>query len=197
MTRSTSPSVVQTPEMHRAAAKSMALIEATGDYFEELMELIERNVAPARELSKQMAALYRELVGREPDATKAEGLLNDAFGNFAGDKPVEAVRALFTEKTFLLDRIRERAATKLLFRQPSITLVYLAVSKRSTDAQEAWPLTPAELKPVSSASRADIAESRAEAAQHRNDSTDATVRRAPPACDSNSCARYALIGIGF
>ena len=31
------PSVVQTPAMLRAAAKSMALIEATGDYFEELV----------------------------------------------------------------------------------------------------------------------------------------------------------------
>jgi putative GTP pyrophosphokinase len=142
------PNVVQTPEMHRAAAKSMALIEATGDYFEELMELIERNVAPARDLSKQMAALYRELVDREPDATKAEGLLNDAFGKFAGNKPVEAVRALFTEKAFLLDRIRERASLKLLFRQPSIMLVYLAVYRRSADAQEAWPLTRAELKPI-------------------------------------------------
>lgn len=142
------PSVVQTAEMHRAAAKSMALIEATGDYFRELMELIDRNVAPARELSKQMMALYRELVGREPDPTKAEGLLNDAFGALAGDKPDEAVRSLFTAKPFLLDRIRERAATKLVFRQPSIMLVYLAVSKRPADAQEVWPLTFAELKPL-------------------------------------------------
>jgi putative GTP pyrophosphokinase len=142
------PSVTQTPEMHRAAAKSMALIEATGDYFTDLMELIERNVAPARELSKQMAALYRELVVREPDPTRAEGLLNDAFANFAGDKPEEAIRSLFAQKPFLLDRIKERAATKLLFRQPSIMLVYLAVSKRPADAQEAWPLTFAELKPL-------------------------------------------------
>ncbi|MDD1518279.1 MULTISPECIES: GTP pyrophosphokinase [Bradyrhizobium] len=142
------PSVAQTPEMHRAAAKSMALIEATGDYFRELMELIERNVAPARELSKQMSDMYRELLGREPDPTRAEGLLNDAFATFAGDKPGEAIRSLFEQKPFLLDRIRERSATKLLFRQPSIMLVYWAVSKRPADAQDAWPLTFAELKPV-------------------------------------------------
>ncbi|MET4179481.1 putative GTP pyrophosphokinase [Bradyrhizobium sp. JR7.2] len=142
------PSVVQTPEMHRAAAKSMALIEATGDYFRELMELIERNVAPARELSKQMAALYRELVGREPDPTAAEGLLNDAFEVFAAGKPEGDVRTLFAEKSFLLDRIKERAPTKLLFRQPSILLAYVAVWKRPADAQDAWPLTFAELKPI-------------------------------------------------
>jgi len=142
------PSVVDTPDMHRAAAKSMALIEATNDYFEQLMELIETNVAPNKKLSIEMDALYRELVGRAPDVTKAEGLLNDAFAGFGGDQPAAMARALFTEKPFLLDQIRERASTKLLFRQPSIMLVYLAVAKRHSDAQEAWPLTRAELKPI-------------------------------------------------
>lgn len=142
------PSVIQTPEMHRAAAKSMALIEATTDYFAELTDLIARSVAPARELSRQMDELYRELIGRSPDATKAEALLNDAFGQFAGEKPVDAVRELFLKKDFIVGRIKDRAVSKLLFRQPSILLAYVAVSNRPQDAQEAWPLTRAEMKPI-------------------------------------------------
>lgn len=142
------PSVVQTPDMHRAAAKAMALVEATNDYFEQLMELIEQSVAPSKELSKQMVALYRELIGIDPDPTKAEGLLNDSFAPFAGEAPVEAVRQFVAEKPFIVDRIRERAPTKLLFRQPSIMLAYLAVFERPNDAQGAWPLTPDELKPL-------------------------------------------------
>jgi len=62
--------------------------------------------------------------------------------------PIEAVRQYIDEKPFVVDRIRERARSKLLFRQPSILLVYMAVSKRSGDAREAWPLTPAEMKPI-------------------------------------------------
>lgn len=142
------PSVMQTPDMHRAAAKAMALVEATNDYFEELTELIEKSIAPNKELSKQMTALYRELVGTDPDPTIAEGLLNDAYAPFAGDKPREAVCQLIGEKPFVLDRIKERVPGKLLFRQPSILLVYLAVSKRPGDARDAWPLTPAEVKPI-------------------------------------------------
>jgi putative GTP pyrophosphokinase len=61
---------------------------------------------------------------------------------------VAVVRALFAEKPFLVDRIRERAPTKLLFRQPSIMLAYLAVAKRPSDALGVWPLTRAELKPI-------------------------------------------------
>jgi putative GTP pyrophosphokinase len=142
------PSVVRTPDMHRAAAKAMALIESTNDYFEELMALIGTTVQPNKELSKQMELLYREFVGTDPDATKAEGLLNDAYASFAGDKPVDAVRELVGQKPFIIDRIKERAPRKLLFRQPSILLAYLAVSKRSGDAKTAWPLTPAEVKPI-------------------------------------------------
>jgi putative GTP pyrophosphokinase len=91
------PTVVQTADMHRAAAKAMALIEATNDYFEQLMELIETSVQPNKELSKQMAALYRELVGVDPDPTKAEGLLNDAYAPFATDKPLETTRQMVAD----------------------------------------------------------------------------------------------------
>jgi ppGpp synthetase/RelA/SpoT-type nucleotidyltranferase len=142
------PSVLDTPEMHRAAAKSMALIEATNDYFEELMELIETNVAPNKKLAIEMDALYLELIGRSPDATRAEGLLNDAFSSYAGENAADAVRSFFAQKSFLVDSIKQRAVSKLLFRQPSIMLAYLAVSKRPADAQDDWPLTRDELKPI-------------------------------------------------
>jgi putative GTP pyrophosphokinase len=142
------PTVVQTADMHRAAAKAMALIESTNDYFEELMELIEVSVQSNKELSKQMTALYREFVGVDPDPTKAEGLLNDAYAPFATDKPLETMRQLVSERPFIIERIKERAPGKLLFRQPSILLAYLGVSKRPGDAKAVWPLTPNEIKPI-------------------------------------------------
>jgi putative GTP pyrophosphokinase len=142
------PSVVNTPDMHRAAAKAMALIESTNDYFEQLMELIDRSAQPNKDLSKEMVTLYRELVGIEPDPTKAEGLLNDAYASLVGEKPADAVRQFIADKAFIVERIKERARSKFLFRQPSILLAYVAVSKRPGDAKDAWPLTPSELKPV-------------------------------------------------
>jgi putative GTP pyrophosphokinase len=126
----------------------MALVEATNDYFEQLMELIEKSVEPNKELSKQLAELYRDLIGADPDPTKAEGLLNDAYAPFAGDNPANAVHHLIGEKPFLVDRIKERAPSKLLFRQPSVLLAYLAITERHGDARAAWPLTPAEIKPI-------------------------------------------------
>jgi hypothetical protein len=59
-------------------------VEATSDYFEVL---IGKRIQPDKELSKEMEALYHELVGTAPDPTKAEELLNDAYGPLVGEKP--------------------------------------------------------------------------------------------------------------
>jgi hypothetical protein len=142
------PSVVQTPAMQRAAAKSMALIEATSDYFEELVNQIKAAVGPNKTISEQLSVLYRDAVGADPDATKAEGLLNEAFAPLAGNNPVDAVRQFLEDAPFVAERVRERARSRLLFRQPSILLAYLAVATKPNEALTAWPMTEAEVKPI-------------------------------------------------
>lgn len=142
------PSVRETPGMLRAAAKSMALIEATNDYFEELVAEIRNAVEKNRKLSDELSDLYRELLHSESDPTRAESILNDAFSTFLAANPIDEVRSLFSEKPFLIDRVAERAQSKYLYRQPSILLVYAAVARNPTDALRAWPLTPNELKPI-------------------------------------------------
>jgi hypothetical protein len=112
------PSVVQTPEMLRAAAKSMALIEATGDYFEELVDQIAKAVGANRKLTEELIGVYRDRVGREPDVTRAEGLLNEAYAALVGTNAVADISAFLAEKAFVAERIKERAQNKLLFRQP-------------------------------------------------------------------------------
>lgn len=142
------PSVIQTPDMQRAAAKSMALLEATGDYFEQLVDKISNAVGPSRKLTEDLTGVYRESIGQEPDPTRVEGLLNEAYAPLVGEAAVDAVKELLARKTFVKARIKDRARTKLLFRQPSILMVYAMVSKRPMDAWTAWPLTSAELRPI-------------------------------------------------
>jgi ppGpp synthetase/RelA/SpoT-type nucleotidyltranferase len=141
------PSVEQTPEMKRAAAKSMALIEATSDYFERLVQEIKAAVSPNKKLSQDLADFYQLKIG-VPDPTKAEGILNDAYASVLGDAGLTALRTFLESKSYVLDRIRDRARSKLLFRQPSILLVYMAVGTKRTEATAAWPFTEAELKPI-------------------------------------------------
>nr|WP_249805161.1 MULTISPECIES: hypothetical protein [unclassified Bradyrhizobium] len=142
------PSVKGTPAMLRAAAKSMALIESTNDYFEELVKEINAEVAANRQLSDELADIYRATVGKSADPTRAEGLLNDAFATFAGEKPLNRLTAFLTEKPYIPNKIAARSAYKHLFRQPSILLAYLAASTDPIAAVRAWPLTLDEIKPI-------------------------------------------------
>jgi hypothetical protein len=141
------PSVEKTPEMERAVSKAMALIEATSDYFEDVARLIDRLVTPTRKLSEELAFLYRDRVGVSAEPTKAESLLLDAYGS---DDPslMEDLRKFLDAKSYVPERIADRAKTKILFRQPSMLLVYKAVSETPRQAAGKWPLTPNELAPV-------------------------------------------------
>ncbi len=61
---------------------------------------------------------------------------------------VSHVRKFLDEKPFVAERIADPSKTKILFRQPSILLVYKAVVEGQRQARQAWPLTPKELAPV-------------------------------------------------
>jgi ppGpp synthetase/RelA/SpoT-type nucleotidyltranferase len=142
------PKVDATPLMLRTAAKSMALIEATNDYFQQVIEQVDKLVAPTKALTEDLAVVYRERVGREPELTRAEGLVLDAYEAEAGEDAVNRLRILLDQKAYLADRVRGKAASVLLYRQPSILLVYLLASDRPTATKQKWPLTPDELRPV-------------------------------------------------
>jgi putative GTP pyrophosphokinase len=126
----------------------MALIEATSDYFEQLVNEIREAVGSAKSLSQELAVVYKETIGADPAPTKAEGLLNDAYARLAGENPVEAIQQFIAEKAFVAERIKERARSKLVFRQPSILLAYMTISSKPELAASVWPFTPAELKPI-------------------------------------------------
>ncbi len=142
------PSVTSTPDMLRATAKSMALIEATNDYFEEVMRQVDAAVGDSRKFSDMMGGLYREYVGRPADPTRAEGLLLEAYADDTTASAAAALKSFLMEKTFIADRLRERGARKILFRQPSILLVYWAVARTPNAAIDRWPLTRSEIEPI-------------------------------------------------
>jgi len=142
------PKVDATPLMLRTAAKSMALIEATNDYFLRVIEQVDQVVGSAKALTDELAPVYRERVGLEPELTRAEGLILEAYEAEAGADAVTRLRTLLDQKAYLVTQVRAKAATTLLYRQPSILLVYLLASERPTATKQKWPLTSDELRPV-------------------------------------------------
>ena len=142
------PNVAAEPDVKRAAAKSMALIEATDDYFTEVRRRIEQATASSEQVRLLLESAYREFVGREPDPSPLNLLLIDHFRSFASDNVEQELRAFLTEKAFIAERVAERASNQTLYRQPAVLLVYWAIQVARRTASRETPLSDGELEPI-------------------------------------------------
>ncbi|MDE3766148.1 RelA/SpoT family protein [Sinorhizobium medicae] len=143
------PQIEATPFMQRNAAKAMALLEATNDYFEKVNEDVNRALSNVRKMTADLTTVYRDVVGLDPKPTTLEGLLLDAYEMLAGEENVQKIRAFLVENSFIAERIKAHIAQRNpIFSQPSVLLVYFAVHNSARRAKSAWPLTPNEMEPL-------------------------------------------------
>ncbi|PLU23202.1 RelA/SpoT family protein [Sinorhizobium medicae] len=143
------PQIEATPAMHRNAAKAMALLEATNDYFEKVAEDVNEALASVRQMTADLSSIYRAAVGLDPKPTVLEGLLLSAYEERVDPEYVRQIEEMLKENPFVIERIKQRIGQKNpLFSQPSVLLVYLLVSQSPKRAKAAWPLTLGEMEPM-------------------------------------------------
>jgi ppGpp synthetase/RelA/SpoT-type nucleotidyltranferase len=142
------PRVKAEPDVKRAAAKSMALIEATDDYFQQVRQKLQRAQEPSNRLAATVHRQYQEFVRLAPDPSALNTLLIDHFSKWAKDGFDAELAVFLNGKSFLAENIRERAPVSLLYRQPAILLVYWAIKQAPNTASAESPLTDDELAPL-------------------------------------------------
>lgn len=143
------PQIQATPTMQRDAAKAMALLEATNDYFEKVADQVDAALSAVKEITGGLSLVYQHATGLVPSPSLLEGLLLESYEKSAGADFSERARILLETKPFLVDRIKDRVAGRNpLFSQPSILLAYLDIAARGPRALSAWPLTLAEMEPL-------------------------------------------------
>ncbi|MCE5262970.1 MAG: RelA/SpoT domain-containing protein [Deltaproteobacteria bacterium] len=135
-------------EIQRTVAKSMALIEATDDFFERVMEDLGKASEAERKVLTVLERLYAEHVKSIPEGQKSNLLIIDAFSDKSGEDIEGRLNELLRSKPFIVDRVIERAVHEHFYRQPAILLAYLMASSSPSLAKEKWPLTLDELRPV-------------------------------------------------
>lgn len=143
------PQIEATPAMHRNAAKAMALLEATNDYFEKVAEDVNEALTSVRQMTADLSSVYRAAVGIDPKPTVLEGLLLSAYESGAARDYVPQIEEMLKQNPFIAERIKDRIGQKNpLFSQPSVLLVYLLVSRSPKRAKAMWPLTLGEMEPL-------------------------------------------------
>ncbi|MGG6893772.1 GTP pyrophosphokinase [Rhizobium sp. BR 315] len=143
------PQIAATPIMQRDAAKAMALLEATNDYFEKVAKDVEVALSSVRHMTTDLSSVYRDALGIDPKPSVLEGLLLAAYEKTVGADYRSELDSLLAEKPFIAERIKDHIKRhNPIFSQPAVLLVYLSVWKSPRKAKTAWPLTQAEMEPL-------------------------------------------------
>lgn len=139
------PSIKTTPSMKRAAAKSMALIEATADYFSQLNKLIADQVDPLKNTLRHLSEHYYDIVGRQPGNgdTPLDGLILDRYA--VGVTPAD-ISAWLSSRRWIGARIAEHAELHQVFNLPTIVVVYFKVGTEPMTASVNCPIPDHDLQ---------------------------------------------------
>jgi len=143
------PQIEATHFMQRNAAKAVALLEATNDYFERVATDVRSALESVRTMTANLSIIYRKAVGIDPKPTVLEGLLLDAYEQTTNPGGLLAIENFLEQNPFISDQIKMHVAEhNPIFSQPSVLLVYFAVRQSIHKAIEAWPLTEVEMEPL-------------------------------------------------
>ena len=139
------PKTTAKPEVKRTVAKSMALIEATDEFFAQAMNSLNSEVAGQVELLRAIEKLYVEKIGKHAGSERSNQLVIDAFTEKIPADWQTALPAFFQSKEFIFERVKERREHSHFFRQPVVLLAYYLANLKPEQTKEIWPLDKAEL----------------------------------------------------
>lgn len=142
------PSLSVTPEMNRAAATSMALLEATDYYFERLNELVKNETEHRKQASAQFTTLYQTATGHAPVAGYLDNVLMDGLLKlYEGINP-EQIAEFLTSKPYIGEWIIRERENDPLFAQPTIVFAFYLAGNKPNALIKAWPASQALLEPI-------------------------------------------------
>ncbi|MNK98383.1 hypothetical protein D3C87_1187450 [compost metagenome] len=123
----------------------MALIEATDESFDTVVQKLSELERPFRQSLQALGRLYLEYVGQPAEMERSNTLILEAYSDLLGEGLEDRVRSLIKSKSYITDKIREHAQTSHLFRQAATLVVYLAVISGPNAAKDKWPFTQEDL----------------------------------------------------
>ncbi|PZQ14312.1 MAG: RelA/SpoT family protein [Ancylobacter novellus] len=143
------PQIKATHAMQRNAAKAMALLEATNDYFEKVADDVDGALSSVKDMTARLTAIYRSFVGIDAKPSVLEGLLLAAYEGDSQPLTDDQINDYLGSHAYLAENIRHHVSEQNpIFSQPSVLLVYYLAAKSVRRALAAWPLTPAEMEPL-------------------------------------------------
>ena len=133
------------PSVLRVVARSMALIEATDECFDTVVEKLAEMERPFRETLAILGRLYHEWLHRPAELERSNTLILGAYSDLLGDNLETRMRDFIERKPYIVAQIALHAESSHLFRQASTLLVYMAASTKPHTTKDRWPFTTDDL----------------------------------------------------
>lgn len=134
------PKTTARPEVKRTVAKSMALIEATDEFFEKAIKDLDEAARPGRELLAFLTATYEGGVKTAPGHELSNQILIDTCFDLVPKHPYKEINDFLQTKDFVFGKIKERVTTRHFFTQPAVLLAYYLAYAKSAQVKDIWPL---------------------------------------------------------
>lgn len=142
------PKTTAKPSVKRTVAKSMALIEATDEFFEQAMKDLASASEPQRVLLDYLSGVYKKGTGLEPGQEHSNQLVVDAFMELLPQDAPACIEEFLKAKTYVFDKIKEQNGQRHFFNQPAVLLAYFLVENMPAQTREHWPIDSDDLAKV-------------------------------------------------
>lgn len=142
------PKTTAKPSVKRTVAKSMALIEATDEFFEQAMRDLATASEPQRQLLDYLGMAYKKGTGIEPGQERSNQLVVDSFMDLLPQDVSARIEEFLTAKSYVFEKIKEQKGLRHFYNQPAVLLAYFLVEKMPAQTRENWPIDSDDLAKV-------------------------------------------------
>lgn len=131
--------------LYRSVARSMALIEATDDIFDDVALKLDQAEAKVRSVARNLDAIYRERIDAEPEAERynaefIEDLLECGFDEDL-DSISSRIESMIDTKPYIATKIKEnRLNQPLMYGISGVLFAYLLTLESLDRLKIHWPL---------------------------------------------------------
>jgi putative GTP pyrophosphokinase len=143
------PKAKVTPTVMRAIAKSMALIETTDGFFQQVSDEFDEIERSTKDRFDSVVKLYKSYVDTAVDfEAKYNAVVLDSIADLVGEVDDEEIVSFIDGNKFLIDTIKRKYGHDFIYRQPVIFLLYYLIAKMPYNLKGAWQLPDADIIPL-------------------------------------------------
>lgn len=143
------PKAKVTPTVMRAIAKSMALIETTDGFFQQVSDefvMLERST---KHRFENVVSLYKRYVDDRDDfEVKYNIIVLDTISDLVEEIEDDKIASFIDGNKFLVDTIKRKYEHNFIYRQPVIFFLYYLIAKMPYKLKSVWQLPDADIIPL-------------------------------------------------